>query len=639
MSQSKGLFAMFGAVAAPPKTIKKAEDIKTKEELAREAAFDAKNKNGHSTLKDLSSGGTGGGAWKTVSKRRGLALKAKTLGKTVTVSENKHHIPDDVEDVTMGGTGNKKKKKRFSPYGVSRPHNKMAATQRPGVDKRVDILVAGFEPGTEAGVVPFLILKSKKKWEPVDVKVDGQQMLLTVNDPVIARILVRLDGYIYGTQQLRVQLWQNSALPMTPMVEQTKTKKLTTIDQLRNFLLSRWNADAKYLNLDRMASDPILKKAGIKPPGTAGATAVVGPTMMKLAGEMFEEVVTISFAGNQLKNVQQISTLAQYLPNIQNLSFQDNFIKEFEGLDALSGTGKLKCLRELLLAGNPVRDHEIKMRGNDRGYVKNIVKRFPTLVLLDGIPVQLSETEAAAVHKTGRVLPLDNKPNFFDNEISQNATIDFLSKFFQKFDSDRSSLAVLYDTNAVFSVNSNVKLRAQQKIRRKERKKMMDDEERLTWNSISRNLKGKSKSKRKAISLLADLVVLTGFFFLLLIGQEGKCLFIGPEIIGSTLCRLPPTIHDLQKVDDFVVDAHQTPVGLSISLHGEFIEEENTPPFSYSRTFLLRPATPDSPTLAAGWPYIIMSDMLIVRDYIGNQGFKPQVAVPTSIFTSYPTNL
>lgn len=40
--------------------------------------------------------------------------------------------------------------------------------------------------------------------------------------------------------------------------------------------------------------------------------------------------------------------------------------------------------------------------------------------------------------------------------------------------------------------------------------------------------------------------------------------------------------------------------------------------------------------MASGWPYIIMNDMLCVRDYIGNQGFKPQAVIPTSIFASYP---
>jgi hypothetical protein len=80
-----------------------------------------------------------------------------------------------------------------------------------------------------------------------------------------------------------------------------------------------------------------------------------------------------------------------------------------------------------------------------------------------------------------------------------------------------------------------------------------------------------------------------------LLEQEGKGLMVGPEVIGSTLCRLPETIHDLQKTDDFVIDAHQSSVGLLISIHGEFKEEESTPPLSYDRTFLVRPATPETP--------------------------------------------
>lgn len=359
----------------------------------------------------------------------------------------------------------------------------------------MDILIAGFEAGTEAGVVPFLIQKSKKKWEPVDVKLDQGQMLLTVNDPLIARILVRLDGYIFGAQQLRIRLFDPTLAATLATTASEPNRKLTTIDIMRNFLKSRWNGDIKFLNLDDMSADPILKKSAIKPPGAPGASASVGPALMKLAGEMFADVVTISFARNHLKNVQQISTLAQYLPNVQNLSLQDNLIKEYDNLEALSGTGKMKCLRELLMAGNPLRENEMKQRGNDRAYIRQMVKRFPSLVLLDSCPVQLSEHEIATVHKTGRVLPLDNKPNFFDNEVSQTAAIDFISKYYQQFDTNRAMLGVLYDSNAIFSVTSNVKLRAQQKIRRKDKKKMMDDEEKLTWASLSRNSMGKSKSK------------------------------------------------------------------------------------------------------------------------------------------------
>ncbi|KAI8646669.1 hypothetical protein BD408DRAFT_409549 [Parasitella parasitica] len=614
MSENKGLFALFGAAvpAQAPSPIKKAEDIKTKEELAREAAYAVKHKKQISVA--AAAPANGGSAWKIASTKRsrGLATKAKALGKTVTVTENKISVPDvDDGDVAMGGMGGKKKK-RFTPYGGRGMTKPAQATQIQKPEERIDILIAGFEAGTEAGIVPFLVQKSKKKWEPVDVKLDQGQMLLTVNDPLVARILVRLDGYIFGAQQIRIRFFDPALAAALASPSSDANKKPTTIDIMRNFLRSRWNGDAKFLNLDDMSADPILKKSAIKPPGAPGAGSSVGPALMKLAGEMFSDVVTISFARNHLKNVQPISTVAQYLPNVQNLSLQDNLIKEYDHLEALSGTGKLTHLRELLMAGNPLRESEIKHRGNDRAYVRQMVKRFPSLVLLDSCPVQLSEHEKTTIHKTGRVLPLDNRPNFFDNDVSQSAAVDFISKYYQQFDANRALLSALYDSNAIFSVTSNVKLRAQRKIRRKDKKKMMDDEEKLSWASLSRNLVGKSKR------------------------QEGKGLMVGPEVISNTLCRLPPTIHNLQKVQDFVVDAHQSPVGLFISLHGEFKEEEATPPLSYDRTFLLRPATPDSPAMAAGWPYIIMNDMLHVRDYNGNQGFKPQVTIPTSIFASYP---
>ena len=81
----------------------------------------------------------------------------------------------------------------------------------------------------------------------------------------------------------------------------------------------------------------------------------------------------------------------------------------------------------------------------------------------------------------------------------------------------------------------------------------------------------------------------------MLVGQEGKGLIVGTEAIGTTLSRLPTTLHDFEKTQDFVFDTHQTPIGLMITLHGEFKEDQSTPPLSYDRTFLLRPATPDSP--------------------------------------------
>lgn len=97
---------MFGGSAPKPTPVfTKAADIKSKEEIAKSLAA--------ATAAAASTPSTGGGAWKTAKKRgaRGLALKARTFGKSITVSENKTVLPDfDSEDVDMGGMGKKKKR-------------------------------------------------------------------------------------------------------------------------------------------------------------------------------------------------------------------------------------------------------------------------------------------------------------------------------------------------------------------------------------------------------------------------------------------------------------------------------------------------------------------------------------------------
>ncbi|KAI8390949.1 uncharacterized protein BYT42DRAFT_175572 [Radiomyces spectabilis] len=603
----KGLLAMFGGGG------KTAAQLPSTTAATKSFSFSTNVK---STPIDQKESSAGGGAWRTAGQRRSgrsLALKARMPGKTVSITASKGAANgmDSDDDITMGGMGKKKNKKRFSPYGRNRP-KKAASVMQTAPEQRVDILIQGFAPGTENGLIPYLQMKSKKQWNPVDARVEPGQMLLTVSDPAIAGTITRLDGYIFGSEQLSIRLFSETSATNDMMADEPK--KVTTIDTLRAFLRSRWNSDMKYLNLDDMASDPILKKGGIRPPGASGATEVVGPAMMKLAGEMFEEVTTISFARNRLRNVQPISVMTQYLPNLQNVSFQDNLIGKYEGIDALSGTGKLKHLREFVLLGNPLRESEIKQRGNDRAYIRNMVKRFPTMVLLDGVPAALTEEERQSVQKSGKVLPLDTKSNFFDNEASQSTGWDFLNRYFQAFDSNRGPLAALYDANAMFSVSTRLKLRKDNKIRRREKKKMMEDEgEKVTWTTMDRNL-AKSSSK-----------------------TPGKHLICGPEAIGDALVRLPATIHDLKTTKDFVMDAYQLPLGLCVHLHGEFKEDENSGPLSFDRTFILRPAIPGSRAMAEGWPYMILSDMLCVRDYVGNQGFQPNQQATTSIFAAYPS--
>lgn len=73
------------------------------------------------------------------------------------------------------------------------------------------------------------------------------------------------------------------------------------------------------------------------------------------------QVQTISLANNNIASGQLISTLGHYLPKLANLSLQNNAMKLRRDLDFISGRrGKLEHLRELILAGNPLRELEIQ---------------------------------------------------------------------------------------------------------------------------------------------------------------------------------------------------------------------------------------------------------------------------------------
>lgn len=65
----------------------------------------------------------------------------------------------------------------------------------------------------------------------------------------------------------------------------------SAIETLRLFLLSRYSAVDKMLNLENMAGDAMLLQAGLKAPGEKGAPANVAGACWKLAGSLFPEVL------------------------------------------------------------------------------------------------------------------------------------------------------------------------------------------------------------------------------------------------------------------------------------------------------------------------------------------------------------
>lgn len=58
---------------------------------------------------------------------------------------------------------------------------------------------------------------------------------------------------------------------------------------------------------------------------------------------------------------------------------------------------------------------------------RNVLKRFPAIAVLDGKPVDIAAQDAQALLKKQK-MPVLTKMTFFDNEQSQTAAFDFLTK-------------------------------------------------------------------------------------------------------------------------------------------------------------------------------------------------------------------
>lgn len=157
--------------------------------------------------------------------------------------------------------------------------------------------------------------------------------------------------------------------------------------------------EARFLNLEAMASDEVLRKENIASPGAPGAHKDLGSVIWKLSKELFHDITTVSLAKNDLKTLVPIATLPQFLPDVKNLSLQDNDIKWVRDLAFHSTKGrgtpaKFVGLQELILRGNPVHDTAVQA-GNEQGYRAEVLARFPTLRMLDMQPISQTEHDFA----------------------------------------------------------------------------------------------------------------------------------------------------------------------------------------------------------------------------------------------------
>ncbi|KDN53084.1 NTF2-like protein [Tilletiaria anomala UBC 951] len=415
----------------------------------------------------------------------------------------------------------------------------------------------------------------------------------------------------------------------------------STIETLKSFLTSRWDANSGFLNLSNMASDPILLAAEIKPPGVSGAAKEISNAIWKLAREMFPTITTLSLASNGFKSLVPVMSVPEFLPKLRNLSLQGNDIKWTKDLAAIAPTvsgnsgRRFEELSELVLLENPVQQNAVAA-GNEAGYREEVLVKFPSLKMLDMKPVEAVEAQqAASGSKSGSStqgqassfvgvapipMPLAVKPGFSD-ESAQAIIPAFLSTFFGHMDTGRQQLKPAYAPKAVMTFT--LPLQAPPRARAE------------GFLFSMKNQRGLHGMTDKLKMLSAHDIMRLGTH------SASKGVHSGPDAIVDFMTRqLPKSRHPLSEASKFVVDAWVLPnerIGavvdtrsekssavLFISVHGEYTELPSEGVRSFDRTFVVAPAAPGSTAANAGWPCVILNEQFTIRQYSGNSAWNPK---------------
>ncbi|KAI9346491.1 hypothetical protein BDR26DRAFT_855669 [Obelidium mucronatum] len=465
----------------------------------------------------------------------------------------------------------------------------------------------------------FDFLKGKVDSTTVNVvthRFEGDQIIIKLKSPIEVNAVVKLSGIRYAGGKLIIKSLNES---VSNDVSETAsiTQQPNVVALLTEILQSRYNIEGKFVTLENLADDPRMQSnVSLSGFGSDSVeTNKIGPVICKLIGQLFPDVLSISFVSCKLLSLKPFATLSVYCPFVQNLSFENNSLQSYRDVEALEGY-KLKNLREVVFGRNPVYDREAKKgEAGLTGYRTKMKQIFPTIKMLDMIPFE----EEIALPEIGLPsvddLPETEKGSFMDSEVTANMVQAFIPKFFALFDTNRPALSQVYLENSHFSVSVNPNLRRIRPVGGKGGGREMFD----TWFPQNRNhLACKDAGKR--VSLLAK----------------------GPQAIDQLFCKLPQTKHPINATFEkkmFACDAYQQQMGdavvLVLTVQGEFNEVQISRQKSFTRTFVLVPAPPGSSASQNGWDVCVLNDMLVIRSWAAERTWSDK---PISQISSQPTN-
>ncbi|KAJ3216925.1 nuclear mRNA export, poly(A)+RNA binding protein [Dinochytrium kinnereticum] len=514
---------------------------------------------------------------------------------------------------------------RGNPYG-----GRIRSTPNQGQDIPVEISVRGWKGNADHNALfDFLRGKATGRFEILSHRFQNEDVFMKVRNATQASVIQRLNGIRYAGQKLNIQIRGSGPRPIIISAAADAAASSSAgatvihssvIEVLAGVLRSRYHPEIKYLKLDAlgkeaaMMSNPALSGFG----SDSLETSKLGPVICKMIGQLFPEVLTISFDSNNLTNLRPFQSLPSHVPLLQNLSFQDNLIQHYRDLEGVRGKD-LPNLHELIFLSNPFREREIKKPGGEADYRRKIKDMYPSIRLLDRM-LFAEEIGFDFAGAGDEGFGVTEKLSFVDHAITADLIQGFIVKFFSLFDKNRAGLVDLYADTALFSLSIN-------QNSRRTGPNPPKHQNYTGWLSYNRNHNGPAKDTSKRDSLIAK----------------------GPHAIIQMFAKLPRTSHPTNFHPDkklFVADGFQLTLTFGVvvvaTIYGDFFQallciyaDDINTNHSFTRTFTFIPAAPGSRHEMAGWPYSILNDQLVLRAWSPRKVWQeyapsPQSAVPTS---------
>lgn len=460
--------------------------------------------------------------------------------------------------------------------------------------------ITGWQNASPQDLAGFLNRKTRITVRNLQPDNRSGVLRVSVNTQKEAEDLVRCTGMRFAQNTLRVTKAQGGS------VGPVQTNH--TIELLKMFITTRYNAAAKMLDLTNMVNDQTLVSNGVL--SNTSTSSKFFAAMMKVATQEGLAIETVSLSDNNLDDRNRWPVdLAQAYPTLKNLAIANNNIRKQEFFDRLKD--KLPHLRELIVTGNPIANYDSSVR--------TIVETFPRLIILNGQQVR-DEAKINALLQ----FPVATKSMFFETPDLSKVGSNFLATYLNMWDNNRTDLLQLYTPDSQFSYQvDTVHIAGSVSATG------------TNWANYllhSRNLKRVSGVRPRMSKL-----------------------YVGTEAIGKSFLSLPKTKHSIQEHPEWYsleVTSFPPLNGMQITTHGEFNEvaqpehplqdSRSGPRYnkpskprlekrSFDRTFIVIPG--------ANGSFVVASDLLLLKPFGGNAAFlekKPAQAVPAAAPTATP---